>query len=142
MREVTFKPRVGAVEGAYLGLSGDLVMLREASLPDVCIVCGTPGRGSVHRAEYEPYRYPAWYVPLFYDIPYLIFGKRYVVDFPFCSICKPQDFDIHATQIDEKAGFFSGVSKTFLKLLPRIPRELAAELEGTRTQRVLRFILS
>lgn len=116
-------------------------MLREASLPDVCVVCGTPAHGSVHRAEYEPYRYPAWYVPLFYDIPYLILGKRYVVDFPFCSICKPKDFDIHATQIDEKAGFFSGVSNTFLKLLPRIPQELAGELEGTRAQRVLRFIL-
>ena len=141
MREVFFKPRIGAIEGTYLGLSGDLVMLREASLPDFCIVCCTPARGKLHRAQFEPYRYPAWHVPLFYDIAYWIVGKKYVVDFPFCAICKPGDFDIQATRINEKVGFFRGVSGTFLKSLPRIPLELAAELEGTRAQRTLRFLM-
>jgi len=116
-------------------------MLREASLPDVCIVCGAAARGNLYRAEFEPYRYSSWHVPIFYDVAYWIVGKRYVVDFPFCSICKPEDFDIHATRIDEKVGFFSGVSNTFLKLLPGIPPEIAAELEDTWAQRLLRFIM-
>lgn len=141
MREVFFKPRVGAIENAYLGVSGNLVMCRKASLPDVCIVCGTPAGGNVYRAEFEPHHYPVWHVPILYDVAYWIVGNRYLVDFPFCSICKPEDFDIHATRIDQKVGFFSGVSNTFLKLLPRIPLELAAELEGTWAQRVLRFFM-
>ena len=67
-----------------------------------------------------------------------IAGRRYVVNFPFCSICKPEDFDIHARRINEKFGFFGGVSNTFLKLLPTIPVGLAAELERTWAQRALR----
>jgi len=63
------------------------------------------------------------------------------VDFPFCSICTSENFDIHATWIDRKAGFFSGVSNTLLKLLPGIPNELAAGLEGTRQQKLLRFLM-
>ena len=138
---VFFKPRVGAIEGAYLGLSGDLVLLREASLPDRCIVCATPAHGNTYRAEFEPYRQPAWHIPIFYDVPYWIFGTRYIVDFPFCSICTSENFDIHATRIDRKAGFFIGVSNTLLKLLPTIPQELAAGLEGTRKQKLLRFLM-
>jgi hypothetical protein len=138
LREVFFEPRVGRIENAYLGQSADLVMFREASLPDVCIVCGTPAGGNIYRAEFEPYRYPSWHIPIFYDVAYWIAGSRYVVNFPFCSICKPEDFDIHARRINEKFGFFGGVSSTFLKLLPRIPLELAAELEGTWVQRALR----
>ncbi len=116
-------------------------MLREASLHDVCIVCGTPAHGNIYQAEFEPYNFPVWHVPVFYDIAYWIAGKRYIVNFPFCSICKPHDFDIRAMHIDEKVGFFSGVSKTFLKLLPRTPLELTAALEGTWTQRVFRFLM-
>jgi len=116
-------------------------MFREASLPDVCIVCGTPANGNVYRAEFEPYRYPSWHIPIFYDVAYWIAGSRYVVNFPFCSICKPEDFDIHARRINEKFGFFGGVSNTFLKLLPRIPLDLAAELEGIWVQRALRSFM-
>ncbi len=141
MREVFFESRVGAIENAYLDLSANLVMFGEASLPDVCIVCGTPAGGNVYRAEFEPYRYPSWHIPIFYDVAYWIAGNRYVVNFPFCSICKPEDFDIRATRIDKKVGFFSGVSNTFLKLLPRIPLKLAAELEGSWAQRALRFFM-
>lgn len=142
MRDVLFKPRIGAIEGAYSDFSARFVMLRSASLPDVCIVCGTPARGNLYRAAFEPYHFPSWHVPIFYDIAYWIVGRRYIVDFPFCSICRPENFDIHAVQIDEKAGFFSGVSTAFLKLLPRIPQELAVELEGTWARRVCRSILS
>jgi hypothetical protein len=142
MREVFFKPRIGVIEGAYSDLFTRFVMLRDASLPDVCIVCGAPARGNLYRTAFEPYRFPSWHVPIFYDIVYWIVGKRYVVDFPFCSICKPENFDIHAAQINEKAGFFSGVSNTFLKLLPGIPLELAVELEGTWARRVFRSMLS
>lgn len=141
MRDVFFKPRVGAIEGAYLGVSGDLVLLREASLLDRCVVCATPAHGNTYRAEFEPSRYPAWHVPIFYDVPYWIFGIRYLVDFPFCSICTSENFDVHATRIDRKAGFFRGVSNTLLKLLPRIPEELAAELEGTRKQKLFRSLM-
>jgi hypothetical protein len=140
LRDVFFKPRVGAIESAYNDLFGAFVMLREASLPDVCIVCGSSACGNVYRAKYEPYRYPSWHVPIFYDIAYSVLGKRYFVDFPFCSICKSEDFGIQATQINENIGVFSGVSKTFLKLLPIIPPDVAAELEGTWPQRALRFI--
>jgi hypothetical protein len=70
----------------YVALSGELVLLREASLPDRCVVCGTPAQGNIYRAEFEPYRYPAWHVPIVYDVPYWIFRTRYIVDFPFCSI--------------------------------------------------------
>lgn len=136
-----FRPRVGAIERAYLGLSGDLVLLREASLPDLCIVCATPAHGNVYRAEFEPYRFPAWHVPFFYDVSYWIFGTRYIVDFPFCSICTSENFDIHATRIDRKVGLFTGVSNTLLKLFPRIPLELASCLEGTRSQRLLRSLM-
>lgn len=141
LREVFFKPRVGRVEGAYLGLSRDLVLLREASLPDRCIVCAAPANGNSYRAEFYPYQYPVWHVPFFYDIPYWVFGTCYIVDFPFCSICTSQNFDIRARRIDRKAGFFTGVSNTLLKLLPRIPLELAAELEGSRSQRLLRSLM-
>jgi hypothetical protein len=141
LSEVVFEPRVGAIENAYRGLSANLVMFREASLPDVCIVCGTPAGGNLYRAEFEPHHHPVWHVPVLYDVAYCIVGKRYVVNFPFCSICKPEDFDIHATRIDEKVGFFNDVSNTFLKLLPSIPLKLAAELEGTRAQRALRFFM-
>jgi hypothetical protein len=138
---VFFKPRVGPIENAYLGQSADLVMFREAWLPDVSIVCVTPAGGNVYQAEFEPYRYPAWHVPVFYDVVYWIAGNRYLVNFPFGSIRKPEDFDIHARRIDEKVGFFGGVSNTFLKLLPRIPLELATELEGTWAQRALRSFM-
>jgi hypothetical protein len=141
LREVFFEPRVGPIENAYLGQSADLVMFREASLPDVCIVCGTAANGNVYRAEFEPYRYPSWHIPFFYDVAYWISGSRYIVNFPFCSICKPEDFDIHARLINEKFGFFGGVSNTFLKLLPTIPVDLAAELEGTWAQRALRSFM-
>ena len=141
MREVFFKPRVGAIEGAYLGLSGDLVLLREASLPDRCIVCATPANGNSYRAEFYPYRHPAWHVPFFYDIPYWIFGTCYIVDFPFCSICTSENFDIQATRIDRRVGFFRGVSNTLLKSFPRIPLELATQLEGTRSQQLLRSLM-
>jgi hypothetical protein len=116
-------------------------MFREASLPDVCIVCGTRAGGNVYRAEFEPYRYPSWHIPIFYDVAYWIVGNRYIVNFPFCSICKPEDFDIHARRINDKFGFFGGVSSTFLKLLPTIPLELVTELEGTWAQRALRFFM-
>jgi hypothetical protein len=115
LSDVLFKPRVGAIENAYLGKSEKLVMFREASLPDVCIACSTPASGNVYRAEFEPYRYPAWHVRISYDIAYWIVGNRYIVDCPAQS-ASPKDFDIHATRIDENVGFFSGVSNTFLKL--------------------------
>jgi len=141
LRQVLFKPRVGKIEGAYVGLAGDLVLLREASLPDRCIVCATPAYGGVYRAEFYPYRWPSWHIPFFYDIGYFIFGNCYVVDFPFCAICTSENFDVRATRINRRVGFFRGVSATLLKLLPRIPEELAAELEGTASQRFLRALM-
>ena len=138
---MVFKPRLGAIEGAYRGVSCDLVVLREASLPDVCIVCGTPANGGTYRAEFQPFRYPSWHIPFFYDIAYLILGRSYVVNFPFCSICTDDNFDIQATWLNEKFGFFTGVSRAFLKLLPGIPLELAAELEGTWKQKLLRSLM-
>jgi hypothetical protein len=104
-------------------------------------VCATPAHGNTHRAEFEPYRFPAWHVPVFYDVPYWIFGSVYIVDFPFCSICTSENFDIQATRIDRKVGFFRGVSNTLLKLFPRIPLEVARKLEGTWSQRFLRSVM-
>ena len=134
-----FKPRLGAVKNAYRGLSGVLVIFREASLPDICIVCGTPAAGNTHRAGFVPY---AGLRTIFlFSVVYWTVGTRYFVDFPFCTICKPADFDISAPRIKKEVGFFSGVSNTFLKMLPPIPLELAAKLEGTRAQRALRWLM-
>ena len=52
-----------------------------------------------------------------------------IVDFPFCSISTSENFDIQATRIDRRVGFFRGVSDTLLKLFPKIPLELATQLE-------------
>lgn len=141
MKEVFFKTYIGAIKNAFVGGSGELIMLREASLPDFCVVCCAPAEGNVYRAEFEPYRSPAFYVPIFHEIVYWMVGNHYVVDFPFCAICEPAHFDIRATQIDEKAGFFSGASKTFMKKLPSIPPELEMGLEATQAQRALRFFM-
>jgi hypothetical protein len=140
LKDVFFKPRLGAIENAYRGLSWDLVMFREASLPDACIICGTPSFGNTHRAKFEPYA--RWRTELLFSVVYWTVGTRYFVDFPFCSICQPADFDIRATRIDKNVGFFSGVSNTVLKKLPPIPLDLAARLEGTRAQRAFRWLMN
>jgi hypothetical protein len=117
------------------------VVLREASLPDLRIVCGTPAHGKVYRAKFEPYHFPAWHVPVFYDTACWVFGTRYMAKFPFCSICTPENFDIQTTRINKKAGFFRHVSNTFLKLLPGIPPDLAGRLQSSWPQRVFRFFM-
>ncbi len=141
MREVFFKLRIGAIEGAYRGISGDLVLLREASLPDRCIVCATPANGNIHRAKFEPLHDPAWHVPFFYDILYWVFGTRYIVDFSFCSICTSGNFDIQPVWFSKKVGVLRGASNTFMKLLPSVPPELSADLDGSWRQRALRSLL-
>jgi hypothetical protein len=98
------------------------------------------------KRRHLPSRIPAFSLPflahtVFYDIAYLILGRSYVVNFPFCSICTDDNFDIQATWLNEKFGFFTGVSRAFLKLLPGIPLELAAELEGTWKQKLLRSLM-
>ncbi|MGH9740565.1 MAG: hypothetical protein ACRD4X_18555 [Candidatus Acidiferrales bacterium] len=140
MRDVFFKTRLGVIEGAYHS-SGCLVLLQEASLPDRCIVCAAPAHGHRYRGAFQPYRLPTWRVPVSWDFLYSIVGKQYLVDFPFCSICTDENFDIHAKWIDEKAGFFSGVSNTLMKSLPRIPPEVEAQLQRTRWQLFLRSLL-
>jgi hypothetical protein len=137
LREVFFKPRVGPTEHAYFDFSSGLIMFREASLPDICVACGTPAHGNIYRAQFEPYHK----VFALYEIVYWAVGTRYIVDFPFCSICTSENFDIHTSRIDGNVGFFQGVSHTFLRLLPSIPQELAAELEGTWTQRAMRWLV-
>lgn len=116
-------------------------MFRDASLPDRCIICAAPSNGNIYQATFEPHHFPTWHVPVVYDIAYLILGTRYIVDFPFCSICTPKDFDIETTRINKTAGFFRNVSNTFLKLLPTMPVELARELDGSRWQRIVRNLM-
>ncbi len=141
MRDIFFKTQVGTIQRAYNDLFGGLVLLPSSSLPDICVVCGSPANGNVHHEKYEPFSAPSWHVPIFYDVVYSIVGKRYVVDFPVCSTCEQERFEIKVVQIDERVGVFSGASKTFLGLLPVVPPEVATQIEGTWPRRVLRFVM-
>ncbi|HVB87862.1 MAG TPA: hypothetical protein VNK23_14475 [Candidatus Dormibacteraeota bacterium] len=104
-------------------------------------MCAAPAHGRHYRAVFQPYRLPTWRVPVTWDFLYGIFGKHYLVDFSFCSICTEENFDIHARWIDGKAGFFRGVSKTLMKSLPRIPPDVEAGLQRNRWQRFLSSLL-
>lgn len=139
LRNIPYTLGVGPIENAYS--DGRLVLLRRASLPDVCVVCGSPAWGNVYHREFTPYSYPAWHVPLLWDVVYSIIGKRYLFDFPFCSTCEPGDFDIHPVRINNDFAVFSGASGTLLKSLPSLPPDLEAEIEGSWLQRVLRWFL-
>jgi hypothetical protein len=141
LRDVFFKTQVGTIEKAYNDLFGGLVLLPDSSLPDVCVVCGGPANGNVHREKFKPFSAPSWHVPIFYDVVYGIIGKQYVVDFPVCATCEREGFEINLTQIDERVGVFSGASKTFLRLLPVVTPEVASQMEGTWPQRILRFVM-
>jgi hypothetical protein len=141
LREIPYALRVGPVENAYNDHFGGLVLLRGASLPDVCVVCGSPAWGNVFHKEFEPHRYPSWAPPLLWDVGYMIFGNRYLVDLPFCSTCQPDDFQIYPLRINNDFAVFVGASRTLLKSLPSIPQDLAAKIEGSLPQRVLRWFL-
>ena len=139
MRNIPFALRVGPVGNAYTDLSGRLVLLRGASLPDVCIVCGSPAWGNLYHKEFEPHCYPSWDLPLLWDVIYLILGKRYLMDLPFCSNCQPDDFQIYLVRINNDFAVLSDVSGTFLKSLPSLPLDLSAKVEGNLVQRALRL---
>jgi hypothetical protein len=141
LRDIPYALRVGPVENTYTDHFGGLVLLRGASLPDVCVVCGSPAWGNVYHKEFEPHRYPWWALPLLWDVAYMIFGKRYLLDLPFCSSCQPDDFQIYPARINNDFAVLSGASITFLKLLPSLPQDLAAKIEGNLLQRVLRLFL-
>src|SRR5258706_5682421 len=57
LRDISYSLDVGPIENAYS--DGRLVLLRRASLPDVCVVCGSPAWGNIYHIEFTPYRYPA-----------------------------------------------------------------------------------
>jgi hypothetical protein len=140
LKDIPYGIGVGSTKSAYSDLHGGLVLLRGASLPDICVVCGSPALGNVYHKEFEPYRHPSWEVPFFWLIVHSIVGKRYLLDFPFCSTCKPDDFQIDAMRINDELAVFGGASRTLLKLLPSIPPKLAAEIEGTWLQRMFRWV--
>jgi hypothetical protein len=142
LKDIPYGITVGSTKGAYNDLLGGLVLLRGASLPDVCVVCGSPARGNVYHKEFEPYWHPSWEVPFFWQIVYSIVGKRYLLDFPFCLTCKPDEFQIDVRRINNNFAIFAGASRTLLKSLPLIPLNLAAEMEGTRLERVFRWFAS
>ncbi len=137
-REAFFKPRIGTIAGAYCDSANRLVLMRDASLPERCIVCAAPARGNTRVLDYQPYEPFSLHatIPRFL---YWLLGKHYLVDFPACSTCKDGDFDIRADWIDDRAGIFRGISNTLLRSLPQLPSEIEGKLNPTLPQRLLRF---
>jgi hypothetical protein len=79
-----------------------------------------------------------WLLPTPFDIIGLIFGTRYVFDFPFCSNYSPELFQLKPTRLDSHLAVFVGASGRLLELLPSLPPDVAAEKNSTWLQRKFR----
>ena len=127
LRNIPYTLTVGPIENAYCDNHlywkfSRLVLLRRASLPDVCVVCGSPARGNVLHKEFEQ-RGLLSHLPSLLYVVYLIFGKRYLLDFPFCPTCEPDNFQLIPLRIDDSFAIFENASRTLLKFLFQIRTE-------------------
>jgi hypothetical protein len=142
LRNVPYTLTVGPIENAYSDNHlywqfSRLVVLRSASLPDVCVVCGSPARGNVLHKEFEQ-RGLLSHLPSLLHIVYLIFGKRYLLDFPFCPTCEPDNFQLSPLHINDSFAIFGNASRVLLKSLPLVPTDLAKQIDGNWLQRSFR----
>jgi hypothetical protein len=139
LRDIPYKLKIGPLENAYYDVDGHLVLLRGASLPNVCVVCGSPAHNNTISKEFEQHGF-LWHLPSILWTAYLIFGKRYLLTFPFCPNCGPDDFSLFPVRINETFAKFAGTSKTFLKSLPPLPPDLGAETNEGWFRRSFRWL--
>jgi hypothetical protein len=138
--EKAYSEQSATVRNAYCA-GHELVLQLACSLPDVCVACGSPAWGNVEKKEF-PATPLGWLLPAPFDIIGLIFGTRYVFDFPFCSNCAPELFQLKPTRLDSHLAVFVGASGRFLELLPPLPPDVAAEMNSTSLQRKFRWLHS
>jgi hypothetical protein len=100
----------------------------------VCVACGNPAYGSAIRKEL-PKMNLWWLLPFPFEVIQLIFGTRYVFDFPFCPNCPPERFQLKATRLDRHLAIFDGTSQLLLDLLPSLPMDVAMEKNRTWFER-------
>jgi hypothetical protein len=134
--EKAYNKQSATVRNAYRA-GHELVLQFGGSLPDVCVACGSPAWGNVEKKEF-PTTPLWWLLPTPFDIIGLIFGTRYVFDFPFCSNCSPELFQLKPTRLDSHLAVFVGASGRLLELLPSLPPDVAAEKNSTWLQRKFR----
>lgn len=141
LRNVLYTLTIGAIEDAYCEVDAymepsRLILFRRAALPDICVVCGSPARGNVLHKEFEQGGWLA-HLPSILQVVYLVLGKRYLLDFPFCSTCTPDEFQLSPLQMHDDFAIFGNASKALLKSLPLLPPDLAEEMEGSWLRRLL-----
>lgn len=128
MRDISYTSPGKSARNAYRGL-GELVLRPGASLPEICVGCGDRSWGNVIRKEYSRPG-PLMYLPPFgVDLLFgLLFGNRFLFDFPFCSNCAPDAFGLKLIRLNGNFAVFGGAPGRFLELLPPLPEELIAEM--------------
>ena len=137
LRDIDLKMKVGQIENAFNSL-GRLVLLPDASVPDACVACGGPAWGNTYHKNFEPLKNSLFLVSFILGSAYLLFGKRYTADFPFCSTCEEDNFRVSLIRFTDDFVMFGGVSGKFLNLLPIAPTEVAERLEDNWFQRIVR----
>jgi hypothetical protein len=139
LRDIPYDLKIGPLDKAYCDIDGHFVLMHGASLPDVCVVCGSLAHGNTINKEFDHHGF-LWHLPSVLWTAYLILGKRYVLTFPFCPTCEPDDFSLFPVRINDNCAKFAGTSKTFLKSLPPLPPDLDEEINGGWFQRTIRWL--
>ena len=137
MRDIPYTLTVGPIKHAYHDNLGKVVVFRGASLPNVCVGCGGPAWGNTYHKDLEPLMGRG--LPVLFLAIYFIIGKRYLLDFPFCSTCPPDMFQLSIERINEDFAILGGASRAFLKSLPPLPSNLAIQVNANWVQRTFQW---
>jgi len=137
MRNVPYSIKIGPVENAYSNNLGQFVVLRSAALPNVCVGCGGPAWGNMFYKEFEPLIKTS--LPVIFLALYFIVGRRYLLAFPFCSTCSPENFRVRVIRINGDFAIFSGAAGKFIQSLPPISPDLSAQTSLNWLQRALKY---
>jgi hypothetical protein len=117
------------------------VVYPDASLPEICVGCGGASWGNVTRKEFsrpsQLVYLPASGIGFFFA---LIFGKAYVFDFPFCTNCPPDAFQLKVKFVDGGFAVFSGAPRRLLQALPPVTDQMASEMSLNWFQRSFRWL--
>jgi hypothetical protein len=138
MAQISYSEQSASIRNAYRD-GAHLVLLPFSSLPDVCVACGNQANGNVIR-KVLPKTNLWWLWPFPFEVIQLIFGTRYVFDFPFCPNCPPERFQLKATRLDRHLAIFRGTSQLLLESLPNLPMDVAMEKNRTWFERKLRSL--
>jgi hypothetical protein len=126
------------IRNAYCG-SLQLVVQPGASLPDVCIVCGSATCGNVLQKSFPKISW--WFLlPSVLDFVVYLIAGMYLFDFPLCSNCPPKRVRLIPTRLDHHLAVFYGASNRFLASLPPIPADVATEMNRSWLQRTFRWM--